>query len=303
MRKFAGKFSVLMGLVITLTSCSSTANTVSTISTAAALSISSSENPTSHRVVALANGSAEIISALGWKSIIVGRDIASTDKDLSAIPIVTSGHQVIPEKILSLNPDLVLIDPATGPSQAITTLKSAGVKVVSISEAWKISDIDKKIQDISGALGIAQSGKQLSDEISSHLATLPHVKDGVRIVFLYLRGGSAIYLMGGKGSGADSMISAIGAVDAGAQLLAQPFTAITSEELITAKPDIILVMTKGLESVGGVDGLIKLPGISQTPAGKNRRVIAVDDSLLLSFGPRTPSLVQELARTVAGMVK
>jgi iron complex transport system substrate-binding protein len=53
-------------------------------------------------------------------------------------------------------------------------------------------------------------------------------------------------------------------------------------------------MSKGLESVGGVDGLLKLPGVGQTKAGKNSAIIDVDDSLLLSFGPRTPSLIEQL---------
>jgi iron complex transport system substrate-binding protein len=65
--------------------------------------------------------------------------------------------------------------------------------------------------------------------------------------------------------------------------------------LATLNPDVLIVMTKGLESVGGVSGLLKLPGVAQTKAGKNSAVIDVDDSLLLSFGPRTPSLVQQLA--------
>jgi iron complex transport system substrate-binding protein len=54
-------------------------------------------------------------------------------------------------------------------------------------------------------------------------------------------------------------------------------------------------MSKGLESVGGVEGLLTLPGVAQTNAGKKSAIIDVDDSLLLSFGPRTPSLVQALA--------
>jgi iron complex transport system substrate-binding protein len=62
-------------------------------------------------------------------------------------------------------------------------------------------------------------------------------------------------------------------------------------------------MSKGLESVGGVKGLVQLPGIAQTPAGKNSRVIDVDDSLLLSFGPRTPSLVAKLSQALAQVMK
>ena len=67
----------------------------------------------------------------------------------------------------------------------------------------------------------------------------------------------------------------------------------TAEALIEADPD-VLVMTEGLASVGGVDGLVKLPGVAQTDAGVQGRVIAVDDRVLLSFGARTPSLVAAL---------
>jgi iron complex transport system substrate-binding protein len=41
---------------------------------------------------------------------------------------------------------------------------------------------------------------------------------------------------------------------------------------------------------------MKLPGVAQTSAGKNSAVIDVDDSLLLSFGPRTPSLLEQLVK-------
>jgi iron complex transport system substrate-binding protein len=50
--------------------------------------------------------------------------------------------------------------------------------------------------------------------------------------------------------------------------------------------------------VGGVDGLLALPGVAQTTAGKNRAVIAIDDSLLLSFGPRTPDLLHKIADAI-----
>jgi iron complex transport system substrate-binding protein len=53
-------------------------------------------------------------------------------------------------------------------------------------------------------------------------------------------------------------------------------------------------MDKGLASVGGVEGLLALPGVQQTTAAQQRRVISVDDGVLLSFGPRTPALVEQL---------
>ena len=54
-------------------------------------------------------------------------------------------------------------------------------------------------------------------------------------------------------------------------------------------------MSAGLKSVGGVDGLLKLPGVAQTPAGAARRVVDMDDGVLLTFGTRSGRAVQALA--------
>jgi iron complex transport system substrate-binding protein len=124
-----------------------------------------------------------------------------------------------------------------------------------------------------------------------------------RIAFLYLRGGNSIYLLGGKGSGADSLITAINSVDAGAEFSKDPFTPVSAEVLAELNPDVILVMSKGLASVGGVVGLKALPGVAQTTAGKKGRILAVDDSLLLSFGPRTPDLILQMAASVDELMK
>jgi iron complex transport system substrate-binding protein len=52
--------------------------------------------------------------------------------------------------------------------------------------------------------------------------------------------------------------------------------------------------TTGLESVGGIEGLVQIPGIAQTPAGRNRRVITEEDGLLYGFGARTPAVLADL---------
>jgi iron complex transport system substrate-binding protein len=40
--------------------------------------------------------------------------------------------------------------------------------------------------------------------------------------------------------------------------------------------------------------MLTLAGVAQTPAGQARRVIAIEDGLLFSFGPRTPGLIASL---------
>lgn len=126
-------------------------------------------------------------------------------------------------------------------------------------------------------------------------------EDKPRVAFLYLRGSASVYLIGGKGSGATSLIEAAGAVDAGAESgLEKDFTAITSEALAEAAPDALLVMSKGLESVGGVDGLVKIPGIAQTPAGMDRRIVSVEDGVLLNYGPRTDQVLASVVEQLYG---
>jgi iron complex transport system substrate-binding protein len=249
------------------------------------------------RVVVLANGVAEIIQSLNAQSVIVGRDISSTEDSLSDIPIVTSGHQVLPEKVIALKPDLVLIDASTGPKSAIEAIRSAGIKVIQTPESWSLADLPIKVRAVGDAIGAQDQAEDLVQQLNQSLR-VSTVKNSPRVAFLYLRGTSSVYLIGGAGSGADSMLEAIGAIDIGAQSLDRPFNTLTAESLAELNPDVILVMSKGLESVGGVQGLLKLPGVGQTKAGKNSAVIDVDDSLLLSFGPRTPSLVEALAKAL-----
>lgn len=295
MRKMA-----IIALVVLLSGCAqSPVASTYTISQddVRSISLTTQTSLSVSRVVVLANGVAEIIQSLNAQSVIVGRDISSTEDSLSDIPIVTSGHQVLPEKVIALKPDLVLIDASTGPKSAIEAIRSAGIKVIQTPESWSLADLPIKVRAVGDAIGAQDQAEDLVQQLNQSLR-VSTVKNSPRVAFLYLRGTSSVYLIGGAGSGADSMLDAIGAIDIGAQSLDRPFNTLTAESLAELNPDVILVMSKGLESVGGVQGLLKLPGVGQTKAGKNSAVIDVDDSLLLSFGPRTPSLVEALAKAL-----
>lgn len=295
----------MIAIAIVLTGCANSQmphNYTISQNDVSAISIDSPTTFSVSRVVVLANGVAEIMNSLNARSIIVGRDISSTEKALENVPLATSGHQVLPEEVIALKPDLVIIDASTGPKAAIEQIRSAGIRVVQTPESWTLEDISIKVAAVANAIGAPQQGVLLNAAIEDAIQTST-LSSKPRIAFLYLRGTSSIYLVGGPGSGADSLISAIGATDVGAESLLRPFNTMTAESLATLNPDVIIVMTKGLESVGGVSGLLKLPGVAQTRAGKNHAIIDVDDSLLLSFGPRTPSLVIALAEKVRAVLK
>ncbi|WP_249714092.1 heme/hemin ABC transporter substrate-binding protein [Rhizomonospora bruguierae] len=245
---------------------------------------------------------AEIVFSLGLGDNVIGRDTSTTFPAAAHLPVVTpAGHDLSAEAILKLNPSVVLADDSIGPPEVLRQLQKSGIPVVLVQAEQTLDAVPGHIRAIAAALGVPAAGEQLvtrvEGEITAARRTAPEGK-APRIAFLYLRGTAGVYLIGGRGAGSDAMIEAIGGIDAGSAAGLAKFRPLTSEGLINAAPDVILVMSEGLASVGGVDGLVKLPGVAQTPAGANRRVVDMDDGALLNFGARSGRAVQALARAV-----
>ncbi|WP_405802468.1 ABC transporter substrate-binding protein [Streptomyces halstedii] len=253
------------------------------------------------RIVPLTGSLSEIVFTLGFGKQVVARDITATFEQAEKLPVVTRAHDVSAESVLSLRPTVVIADTTTGPAEAVDQIRDAGIPLVVVEPAKELADVGRRIDAVAAALGVTSSGDELKARTESRIdavrETIPAREDGdaPRVAFLYLRGSASVYLLGGRESGASSLLEAAGAVDAGkASGLKKDFTAITAEALAKAAPDAILVMSKGLDSVGGVDGLVKIPGIAETPAGMDRRVVSIDDGVLLNYGPRTDRVLAEL---------
>ncbi|MEV6478178.1 ABC transporter substrate-binding protein [Streptomyces sp. NPDC051657] len=253
------------------------------------------------RIVPLTGSLSEIVFTLGFGKQVVARDITATFEQAEKLPVVTRAHDVSAESVLSLKPTIVLADTTTGPAEAIDQIRDAGIPLLVVEPAKELADVGRRIDTVAEALGVPSAGTELKERTESRIAavskSIPDHAGGKkpRVAFLYLRGSASVYLLGGAESGAGSLLEAAGAVDAGKESgLDKDFTAITSEALAKAAPDAILLMTKGFESVGGMDGLVKIPGIAETPAGMDRRIVTVDDGVLLNYGPRTDRVLAEI---------
>lgn len=263
------------------------------------------------RVIPLTGSLNEIVQTLGLGAQVVARDITATFEQAEDLPVVTRGHDVSAESVLSLRPTLVLAETTSGPAEAIRQIRDAGIPLLVVAPAKSLEDVAKRIDTVAAALGVKDAGAELNRRTADRIATArkglpapaPASGKKPRVAFLYLRGTASVYLMGGSDSGAASLLDAAGAVDTGTESgLGKDFTPITSEALAAAAPDAILVMSKGLESVGGVDGLVKIPGVAQTPAGMDRKVISIDDGVLLNYGPRTDQVLTSLITQLYGKV-
>lgn len=252
---------------------------------------------------------AATVFALGLGDQVVGRDASTMFAGTEDLPVVTkTGHTLNAEAILELAPTVILTDTTIGPKEIRQQLRDAGITVVVISSDRRLDTTDELVTEIATALGVPTRGQALVDRLAAELdatraeiaAVVPAaVEDRARMLFLYVRGNANIYYIFGEDSGADSLIDGVGGVDVAAEIGWEGMKPMTAEALVAARPDVLVMMTDGLESVDGIDGLIeRIPAIAETPAGVNRRVIDMADSEILSFGPRSADVLGALARAL-----
>lgn len=246
---------------------------------------------------------------LGLGDRVVGRDVSTQFEEAVDLPLVTrGGHDLHAEALLDLDPTVVLTDTSLGPWDVLLQVRDAGIPVVVLDSHRGLDNVADLTLSVAEALGVPEAGQVLAErteaeiaEVSAQIARVAPAEevDRLRTVFLYVRGGSGVYYLFGEGSGADSLIEAIGAYDVAEEIGWEGMRPVTAEGLIAAQPDVVLLMTGGLESAGGVDGLLeRLPALAQTPAGQHRRFVDMDDAQILGFGPLTAPVLNALAVAV-----
>lgn len=263
------------------------------------------------RVIAmdLSGSLAATVAGLGFADRLVGRDISTTFAGVSDLPVITSGgHSVNAEAIIGLAPTLVITDGSIGPADVVQQLRDVGITVVFVERSSSFVGAAAQARAVAAIFGAADAGDLLAGRIEGELQTVtaqisriaPAAEsDRLRMVFLYLRGTSGIYYLFGSESGADDLVGALGGIDVAGQLGWRGMQPMTDEAMVAADPDLILVMTAGIASVGGIDGLLaEKPAIALTSAGQHRRFVDMADGQILSFGPRSAEVLDALARAV-----
>lgn len=250
---------------------------------------------------------AQDVIALGLGGRLVGRTVSNTEQSLSKLPVMTqNGHDLNVEAILSAKPDVVFLDSSASSRDAAQKLESSGITVVLTDTNRKMNLIIPQLKLVAQALGVQEAGNTVAERIQKDLdyatTTLkevaPQGDQRLSMAFLYVRGNSGVFFVLGDGYGTDELITAVGGRGVAAENGIKEMTMANAEALVKLNPDLILVMSRGLKSTGGVDGLVSRPGVEQTTAGKNRRIVDMDDGQILSFGPNTPAVLLSLAKAI-----
>lgn len=250
------------------------------------------------RVLSIGGSVSEIVYALGQEGRLVGRDTTSTfPAAVEALPDVGYMRALSPEGVLSVSPDLILMEAGAGPAETLATLESAGVKIVTVPGADSPEGVLAKVQVVAAALGQEARGAELAARIEAETAAaLAKVaaQPGPKPRVLFILGNSGGQLTGaGSDTSAAAMIALAGGVNAIDGFAG--YKALTDEAVAAAAPDIILAMESS-EGPGmpGDDPLFAHTALAATPAGQAKRVVRMPGMFLLGFGPRTPEAIVAL---------
>lgn len=249
------------------------------------------------RVITLGGPVTEIVYALGAGKSVIATDVSSYyPEGVTKLPKIGYQRTLTAEGIISLKPSLVIATTEAGPPTTFAQLRAAGIPVLILPVEYTPAGTKAKISAIGKVFGKEAKANEINTllerDTAKAAALFSRFKSKPKVMFIYARGPQGAQISG-TGTSADAMITLAGGTNAFSS--AQGYKPLTPEAAVSADPDVILMLSGGLESVGGMDGLLKLPGIAQTKAAKNRAIIALDDLYLLGFGPRLGRATYDLA--------
>jgi iron complex transport system substrate-binding protein len=249
----------------------------------------------SSRIVSVGTAITETIYALGAGSRLVGVDNSSSEylSQAAGLPKVGLRTALNAEGILSLKPTLIIITMDTGPPQVIDQLKNSGVTTLTMNANYTVQSVKAKIEIIARALGLEAKGQELSNSIDNDMKNVKSLMDRAlatpKVLFVGRGPNMPNATMSGRGTTIDEMIRVAGGKNPMSDF--EGFKEMTDEAVVNAAPDIILMTEKSFERV---DGVLKFPGVALTPAGRNRRIVAVSDMYFQGFGPGVGRAVYDL---------
>lgn len=251
------------------------------------------------RIVVIGTSLAETVQALGAADRVVGVDNPSTEylPQFSSAAKVGSRTTLNAEGILSRKPSVVILTSDCGPPQVIEQLRGAGIPILSLTPNYTIEQVKARTSTIAALLGLSEKGAELNRAIDTDLeaakALLANKKSTPKVMFVGRGPNMPNATMSGTGTTIDEMIKLAGGENPMKDFTG--FRPMTDEAVVAAAPDIILMTEKSFERSGGIDGVLQFPGVSATPAGRDRRIVAVSDMYFQGFGPGVGKAVRELA--------
>jgi iron complex transport system substrate-binding protein len=258
--------------------------------------------PDGARLACVGGAVTEIACALGAGARVVAADDGST------FPPPPPGRASLgyartlsAEGLLALLADALLAGPEAGPPAVLEQLRAAGVDVRLFDAPPGVAGTCARILAIGAALDRTAEAQALAggerQRVDAARLRLHEGATRPRVLLLDARGPRSLHAAG-RDTPAAAMLELAGADNVLATL--DGYAPLTAESALAAAPEVLLLPARSLELAGGIDGLLADPALAGTPAGRARRVVAMDDLLLLGFGPRLGEAVEQLIALLHG---
>lgn len=248
------------------------------------------------RVVSIDGSLTEIIYALNAQDALVAVDTTSRyPQAATELPDVGYMRQLSAEGILALSPTLVLASTDAGPDSVFEQLQQAGVKIVRVRNHYSVDGVLNKIQAVADALNKPDAGRALAGSIKQQadaaLASIPADTAPPAALFILGAGNRGLMAAGSK-TQADAMLALLNARNV---IAYNGYNPVSAEAVLQAGPEVVLIAnTEAAADTSQAQSAALNTQLAMTPAFRQQRIHTLDTSLVLGFGPRIGSALEQL---------
>ncbi|MBS4200732.1 ABC transporter substrate-binding protein [Bacillus sp. FJAT-49732] len=252
------------------------------------------------KIISLIPSNTEIVYALGEGDAVVGVSELDNYPEEAASKEKVAGMELNVEKILSLNPDLVLAHGSTANmwEAGLKQLKDSGVTVLVVNDAQSFDAVYSSIEMVGKATGktaeaekLIQDMKSKLDDIQKQAATIS--EEDQKTVFVEVSPAPDIYTTG-KNTFMNEMLEVIHAKNAVSDQ--EGWVPINEEAVVQMNPDTIITTVGFVDNA--VDQIKERTAWKDITAVKENQVYLVNEDLVSRSGPRIVEGVEELAKAI-----
>ena len=246
------------------------------------------------RIIALAPSETEMLYAVADEKTIVGRtqncDYPARVKNK---PVVNN-YPMDYEQLVLLKPDLVFTVEGMTSAEEAVRLQELHIPVY-FQKFSKVKDIFRGLTDIGRLLHREERAKMVVDSLNQALNLVQvNAVAGVKPKVLAITWNDPIYVYGQNTIFTDKL-TYIGAENAVAEILPQPYPALTREYILKLNPDVLI---GGTFEKMDASFFTLYPELKQVNAYRNKKIFAATDNLMARPSPRVVASIQELKKFI-----
>jgi len=250
------------------------------------------------RIISADGSLTEIVYALGEEARLVGVDTTSRyPVAATELPQIGYMRNISAEGSLSLAPNVLIATEQSGPPRVLNQIGQAGVDVAQYTAAPTLEAVRAKIEGVAALLNKKEAGQALWQQVSEEVERARHrvkrIEKPLRVLFIFSASGNSP-VVGGRNTGADTMITLAGGINVASEI--EGYKPMTTEAIVAVRPEVILMMQRGGNHTVAPEDVFSKPGLAQTPAARNNRLVAMDGLYLLGFGPRIGKALDDLSK-------